>query len=175
MLTPREQGFGEAWPQTGIDRHKNRAGGVKQMSDRSLRAFVAHATDAGRIGSEDVQDLQRNVLPDGVMSREDADLLIALDRSVSDKDPAWAEFLIEAVVAFTVWTTRPTGYVDAETARWLTDSLDGGAGATETAKRIAFEVVREAELVDEALLIFVLRAPQHALGRLPNSRSERVA
>ena len=145
------------------------------MSHYSLSAFVAHTADAERIGSEDVQNLQRTILPDGVMSREDAELLIALDRAVSDKDPAWAEFLVEAIVAFTVWTSRPTGYVDADTARWLVGSLDYGPGPTETAKRIAFEVVREAERVDEALLIFVLRTPQNALGRLPKPRSERVA
>ena len=145
------------------------------MIDHSLDAFVARVTESKRIGIEDVRDLQRNVLPDGFASREQADVLIALDRVVADQDPAWAEFLVGAVVAFAVWVSRPTGYVDADTARWLTASLGCGAGSTEMARRIAFEVVREAEQVDEMLLVFVLRAPQRAQGRLSNPLSELVA
>jgi hypothetical protein len=144
------------------------------MIDHSLDEFVARVADARRIGIADVRDLQRNLLPEGFASREEADMLIALDRAVTDKDPAWAEFLVGAVVAFAVWTSRPTGYVDADTARWLIASLECGAGPTETARRIAFEVVREAEQADEALLIFVLRKPQGAFERLSNPLSELV-
>jgi hypothetical protein len=144
------------------------------MIHHSLAAFVARVGESKRIGVEDIHDLQRNILPEGFASREEADMLIALDRAVPDKDPAWAEFLVRAIVAFAVWTSRPTGYVDADTARWLTGSLACGVGPTEMARRIAFEVVCEAEQVDEALLVFVLRAPQSALGRLSNPLSELV-
>jgi len=144
------------------------------MIDRSLAAFAARVAERNRIDAEDIHDLQRNVLPEGFASREEADVLIALDRAVADQDPAWADFLVDAVVAFAVWTSRPTGYVDADTARWLTGLLGCGAGVSETARRIAFEVVREAERVDETLLVFVLRAPQRAVGRISNPLAELV-
>jgi hypothetical protein len=144
------------------------------MIDHSLAAFVSRISDCKRIGAEDVRELQRNILPEGFASREEADVLIALDRAVADQDPAWADYLLAEVVAFTVWASRPTGYVDADTARWLTASLGCGAGPSETARRIAFEVVREAELVDEALLVFVLRSPQHAHARITNPLAELV-
>jgi hypothetical protein len=144
------------------------------MVDNSLAAFVARVAESKRIWAEDVHELKRNILPEGFASREEADMLIALDRAVADQDPAWADFLVAEVVAFTVWTSRPTGYVDADTARWLTASLGCGAGPSENARRIAFEVVREAERVDEALVVFVLRAPQHAHGRITNPLAELV-
>ncbi|HEX2726250.1 MAG TPA: hypothetical protein VHN20_10555 [Beijerinckiaceae bacterium] len=144
------------------------------MIDHSLAAFVARVGKRERICAEDVHELQRSILPEGLASREEADVLIALDRAVADQDPAWADFLVAEVVAFAVWTSRPTGYVDADTARWLSASLGCGTGPSETARRIAFEVVREAELVDEALLVFVLRSPQRALGRISNSLAELV-
>ena len=144
------------------------------MIDHSIATFVTRLAERKRIGAEDVRELQRNILPEGFCSREEADVLIALDRAVADQDPAWADFLVAEVVAFTVWTSRPTGYVDADTARWLTASLGCGTGPSETARRIAFEVVREAELADEALLVFVLRSPQHAHGRITNPLAELV-
>jgi hypothetical protein len=59
---------------------------------------------------------------------------------------------VRAVVDFAVWGARPTGYVDQDTARWLVATLSCGEGPSAAASRIAFEIVKEAEQVDEALL-----------------------
>ena len=130
------------------------------MIKGSLHAFTDCVLEAKRISEEDVQLLQRSILEDGLASREEADVLIALDRAVDAAHPAWAVYLIGAVVEFVVWTSRPTGVVDADTARWLVASLGCGLGPTETAARIAFEVIREAERTDEALVAFVLHAAE---------------
>lgn len=106
--------------------------------------------------------LQREVLSDGLSTREEADVLIALDRAATEADPAWAAYLVTAVVDFVVWGSRPTGYVDQDTARWLVTSLSCGQGPTRTACRIAFEAVKEAEQVDETLLTFVMHDARRA-------------
>ena len=128
------------------------------MIAKSLRALEARVIATKRIGSEDVRELCSDALADGLTSRAEADLLIGFDRLAVEKDPAWAEFLVHALVDFVVWTSRPTGYVDAEAAGWLTASLGGNGGASATAMRIAFEIVCEAERVDEILLAFALRS-----------------
>jgi hypothetical protein len=132
------------------------------MIKSSLQNFVETVLERRRITAEDVAALQRSVLPDGLFSREEADVLIALDRAVPVADPAWPALLTDLVVGFAVWTCRPTGVVEAEAARWLVASLQGAGEPTETALRIAFEVVRDAERADEALVRFAMTARRPA-------------
>jgi hypothetical protein len=123
----------------------------------SLEEFINSTVARGEISRADVRVLQRDILPNGIGSRDEADVLIALDRAVHDKDPAWSAYAVSAVVQFVVWASRPTGRVDRETAQWLVQSLGCGMGPTEVALAIAFEIVRESEGSDEALVAFVLR------------------
>ena len=122
------------------------------MINPSLDLFAATLIEAGRIRSGDVKRLQRDLLPDGISSRAEAELLLHLDQSVSRADPALSAWLVAGMVDFAVWSTRPTGYVDRETAEWLVSMLGGSRGPTRTALLIAGEIVREAQDVDEALL-----------------------
>ena len=56
--------------------------------------------------------------------------------------------------------------MDANTPDWLIASLSGSTGPAGAPQRIVFEIVREAEHVDEPLLIFALRSA-HRRGRIP--------
>jgi hypothetical protein len=67
---------------------------------------------------------QRNILPDGIGSREDAELLID-DREMARTDRAWERWLVATIVEFVVWAERPTGVVDENTAIWLAAALNG--------------------------------------------------
>lgn len=128
------------------------------MIRASLESFVATVVSANQITLADVRRLQRNVLPDGPDNRDEADTLIALDRAVAKKHCTWSAYAITTVVDYVVWTARPTGYVDREAATWLVASLTAGRGPTSVAEAIAFEVAREAERSDQALLAFVMRS-----------------
>lgn len=128
------------------------------MINLSLQVFCDRIVAAGRITADDVQALTRHVLPEGLTNRDEADMLIALDRVVAATDTAFGDYLVTAVVDFAVWGERPTGYIDAEIARWLVASLRNGSGPSRLAVRIAREVVREAQASDEALIAFALDA-----------------
>lgn len=145
------------------------------MIKHSLLIFADKAVESGLISAKDVNELQHLVLPDGITCREEADTLIALDRAVPGADPAFAEFLVAELVDFAVWTSRPTGYVDQDTARWLVASLDCGSGPTATAQRVAFEVAKEAERVDETLLAFAMRGAKHRSGDAVRPASRELA
>ncbi|HEV7873370.1 MAG TPA: hypothetical protein VGO82_04475 [Enterovirga sp.] len=123
----------------------------------SLETFVNDVMGQAEISTGDVRRLQSNILADGIETRDEADVLIALDRAIHEKTPAWSAYVIQAVVDFVVWTSRPTGYIDRDTAQWLTTSLSCGTGPTPVALAIAFEVVRECERADEVLVTFVMR------------------
>jgi len=131
--------------------------------DATLHAYVDTMLAAGRIAAEDVRRLATEILPNGPSCREEADLLVGLDRAVAMQDPSWPDYLVSTVVDFVVWTARPTGYVDGPTATWLTGSLAGGGEPTLAAARIAFEAVTEAQRADERLLAFALRYSTAAL------------
>jgi hypothetical protein len=91
----------------------------QQMDRFDLSYFVQQVLSRGRVTYGDIKRLQRQVLPDGVMTREEAEALLVIDRSVGRVDPAWAAYLSRTIMDFVVWGSRPTGYVDEETAHWF--------------------------------------------------------
>ena len=132
------------------------------MSNVSLQHFCNRIASTGRVGRDDVRVLGRDLLGDGISTRDEADLLIALDRAVPDADPAFADLLVSLVVDFAVWGERPTGFITHETAAWLAATIGNGTGPTPTGARIAFEIVREAQASDERLIAFALQANRWA-------------
>src|SRR3954462_15021080 len=99
------------------------------MVNSSLQAFARNVRKAGRISVGDVKRLQRDILPDGIGARAQAELLLTLDQTVSRADRAFADWLVAMMVDFVVWGMRPTGTVDAETAAWLPPLLGWPRGA----------------------------------------------
>ena len=129
------------------------------MSNQLFEEFIQKTTAKGRISFGDVRRLQRDILADGIASREEADLLIGLDRDIGRVDPAWTDWLVGALVDYVVWGERPTGIVDADKAAWITTALEGGGKATRSARLIAREIVREAQTSHEALVGFAMGGP----------------
>src|SRR5215211_5570239 len=121
------------------------------MINSSLQAFASNVQKAGRISFGDVKRLQCDILPDGISSREEAELLLTLDQTVGRADRAFADWLVAMMVDFVVWGMRPTGIVDANTAAWLVLFLSGSE-ATAVTCRLVRELTREAEHLDPALL-----------------------
>jgi hypothetical protein len=126
------------------------------MIGHELREFVDRVMDQNVIDNEDVKLLQRDILADAVMTREVIDVLVALDRAVPETCAAFTEYLVALTTDYAVWECRPTGVIDRDKAHWLVTTLGAGEGPTATAQRIAFEIVREAERCDEALIGFAL-------------------
>ena len=129
------------------------------MNTVSFQDLTARALKSKRITFGDVRRLQRCILPDGIASREEAEVLIALEQVVRKVDPSWGDFLISAVMDFVVWGCRPTGHVDQDASRWLVARLSSGP-ATKTIHRLMREILAEAEQVDEALSSFAVSADQ---------------
>ncbi len=125
----------------------------------SLRAFVTKALDRNRISFGDLRRLQRNVLPNGLVTREQAEVLIALEQTIPRTDKAWAGYLVAALTDFVVWRSSSPGRVETETAAWLVASLSCGR-PTRTTGMIARAIVREAQHCEEPLIGFALTSPK---------------
>ena len=65
---------------------------------------------------------------------------------------------------------RPPGNIDRDKAHWLVTTLSAGEGPTPLAQKIAFEVVREAESCDEALVGFALRKADARIASAPTAQ-----
>ena len=120
------------------------------MINSSLQAFANKVQAAGRISLGDVQRLQRDILPDGISSREEAELLLTLDQTVGRTDRAFADWLVAMMVDFVVWGMRPTGTIDAETAAWLAPFL-AGQRTTKAMRRLARQLAHEMDHGGSAL------------------------
>lgn len=127
------------------------------MIGHELREFVDRVMDHHAIDDEDVRMLRDEILADEVMTRDTIDVLLALDRAVPERSSMFCDYLVSLVVDYAVWESRPTGVIDREKAHWLVTTLAAGEGPTPTAQRIAFEIVREAQSCDEAVIGFALR------------------
>jgi hypothetical protein len=144
----RRQGVLHGW--------RTEAGQMK----RSLDEFAAEIRDKGRIGKYDVQTLQHTLLKDGLASRAEADLLIALDREVDSVHFSWPAFFISALTEFAVWNSGRPGYIDEEKSMWLLPLLMG-EGATDRGRRALAAIAREAECFDEAFFAQSPSKPIH--------------
>jgi hypothetical protein len=83
------------------------------MNNTKLQDFVTNAAARGRVTFGDVRRLQRDYLPGGITSCDEAEMLIRLDGVVSRADRAWAGWLVTAILDF---------------AARCDQSIDAGAG-----------------------------------------------
>jgi hypothetical protein len=121
------------------------------MNNPLLETFATKVTAKSRITFGDVCRIRRDVLPDGIASREEAEALLRMDRLIGRADSSWVEWLTNAIVEFAVWSERPTGHIDTEAAAWLAQELMRQGPLTKAGRRIAREIQFEAETVAEPM------------------------
>lgn len=116
----------------------------------ALQDLVDRLAADGRVTAEEALQLRQAVFPDGVVSRDEAEALIALDARVASQDAAWAAAFVEGVVDYAM---RDGGHVSAETADWLIAAF-GHEGARETEVEAVLKVLERAESAPESLCAF---------------------
>lgn len=98
-------------------------------------ATLAKEIVSNGVDEAEVLRLRREVFKDGVVGRDEADLLFWLnDNSNSGNDTAWYEFFVEALTDYFVWKQEPRGYLNDADSAYLVDRVnrDGKIdGATE--------------------------------------------
>lgn len=77
----------------------------------------------GTIKDSDIAACRRVLYEDGVISCDEAELVLKLNERCPNKAAAWDEFFIEAITDYIVFQERPQGYVTATNAHWLIDRI----------------------------------------------------
>ena len=113
----------------------------------SLRDFVCRALEQRRISFGDLRRLQRDILPARITTREQAEILLALDKAVDRADRGWRDYLVKAVRDFVIWGSPPAGHIDADKAKWMMITLSGSS--PNTARALTREIVRQGPEFDD--------------------------
>jgi len=125
------------------------------MDHSKLQDFVTITVRHNRITFGDVRRLQRDYLPLGVTSREEAELLIRLDGMIERADRAWTDWLVAAVFDFAVFSQRSVDAVASGTCDWLMDLLAALDISTRSTRRLerdlqqALEPIAPIEFIDD--------------------------
>ena len=117
------------------------------MTNIKLQEFVTNAAARGRLTFGDVRRLQRDYLPGGVSTCEEAQLLIGLEGKVVRADRAWADWLVTALVDFALLNEQPVGDIGTGAREWLKGLLAESGISTKATRRIAREIRHEAERI----------------------------
>jgi hypothetical protein len=128
------------------------------MDTAPLTLFAQKVSASNRLLFADLRRLRRDILPNGISSREEAEVLVRLDQ-IERLDAEWAAYLAEAVAAFVVSASEPPS-IDQDTAAWLVTVLP--TAQPTTAAAIVRTIEREGCELSEGLAVFMRR-----VGRRP--------
>src|SRR5262245_47821554 len=113
------------------------------MDNAKLQEFVTNAAVRSQITFGDVRRLQRDYLPGGVSTCEEAELLIQLDGRVDRADRAWTAWLVTAILEFAASNERPTVGLEGEIRERLKTLLASAGTSTKATRKIAREIRRD--------------------------------
>ncbi len=91
--------------------------------DRS-RSIISAMIVGRKVTSLDVAWLRREVFADGLVTREAAEELFAVERAKIVRAPEWTDLFVEMITEHALWQTRPTGELNETQAEWLIEQCD---------------------------------------------------
>lgn len=77
-----------------------------------FRDLALQAAADGVIGAQEILELRRAGWADGKMDPEEAEALFEANDRLTEPSREWADFFVEALTEFIVYTVEPRGYVD---------------------------------------------------------------
>lgn len=119
----------------------------------ALQALMDRLAEDGQVTASEALELRQAVFGDGVVSRDEAEALIALDARVASADAEWAGAFVEALCDHVMQVGPYPGHVDDATAAWLMARF-GADGARETELAALLKLLERAESAPESLCVF---------------------
>ena len=89
------------------------------MTFRVQETITDLLDEPDRITDMDVRHFRLEVFADGLVSREEAEAIIALNAAVANKCDAWATYFVEALVEHLVLQAEPRGSVSVANCEWF--------------------------------------------------------
>jgi hypothetical protein len=116
----------------------------------------------------DLRRLQRDVLPGGIETREQAELLIAIDQSLKRVDRSWKDYFVSSMRDFVMRGFSPAERFDVENAKWLISALC--RTSPRITRAILSEIVRQEPEINGALTgIYAVKLAGSPKSRIGNA------
>ena len=93
------------------------------MTTHFVELAKAAAAD-GTVDPQEVLALRRQGWGDGIIARDEAESLFALNNALDDRTDEWCDFFVEAIGEFVLNGTPPRLQCDETEARWLIAQVD---------------------------------------------------
>jgi hypothetical protein len=122
------------------------------MSKSALLQLADDIAADRRLSADQALALRKEIFTDGVVTRQEADVLVSLNGQVSEADDAWTQAFAEGVVDHVLGCGKHAGHVDDAAAAWLMANL---AGADRLSIETLLKVVEHAESAPDTLMEFV--------------------
>lgn len=119
-----------------------------------------------RVTPDDVLALRREVWADGLIGRDEAELLFRIDEALEAGCAEWRDFFVEAISGHLVDQAKPQGYVSEQDCAWFEGRIaqDGAVrGATELEALV--KVLERAVFVPHRLEMMALATVRDAILR----------
>lgn len=95
------------------------------MPNSALAALINEIGEDRRVSAEEALQLREQIFPDSIVSRDEAEAVVALNARVRESDPAWEQAFIEAILDYALGEAQYPGHVRDERAVWLAALPDG--------------------------------------------------
>lgn len=123
------------------------------MRNLALHTLTEQLAADRVIRADEALQLRRAVFPDGVVTREEAEVLIALEARVANSDAAWSGAFVEAIVDHLLASGVYQGHVDEAAVGWLMARF-GKDGARETEVETILKTLERSESAPDGLSVF---------------------
>ena len=127
------------------------------MDDYEHARPIAELIEKKRVTDADVLRLRLDVYGDGVVNRDEARDIFALDHLVEDKPESWREFFVESIADYLVAQEAPRGYISSANAEWLINAIShDGVVDYRTELELLIKAMERATSVPPFLAAFAL-------------------
>jgi hypothetical protein len=127
------------------------------MGELMLAAPVAGLAEKGRITTDDVRLLRSEVFRDGVVTRAEAESLMALHSTCTDRCSDWQHFFVEALTDYLVHQEKPSGYISDDKAAWLARSISrDGMVDTPVEMELLIAILEKAKSSPPSLMAYAI-------------------
>lgn len=120
------------------------------MRSNALQALADDIAADRRVTAEEALKLRQDVFPDGVVTRDEAEVLMDLEAKVANSDPAWADAFVEAVTDHVLNYGKYPGHIDEPMVAWLKARF-GDDGARETEVEVVLKLLERCESAPDSL------------------------
>lgn len=119
--------------------------------------IAQRAAADGQITAEGLLALRREGWGDGIITREEAEALFAVNNALRERTPEWCDFFVEAIGEFVLNGTPPRLQCSLEEAEWLIAQIDHD-GVVESVVELEtmVRIIERAENVPDRLKNYVL-------------------